>query len=110
MNQRESQLMEQITMETKINLRTQSNQNISLTETIDSERMTAGRSYRPLSTEKRITRSISQIYPPTLLFSMQTGQIDSEETVAGRGYRQQPKKMGTQTIRQSIILAMKTIS
>ncbi|KAA6365676.1 MAG: hypothetical protein EZS28_038796 [Streblomastix strix] len=58
--QSESQLMEQTIMKTTINLSTQSNPSTSLTETMDSERMTAGRSYRPLSTEKRIPRSISQ--------------------------------------------------
>ncbi|KAA6362486.1 MAG: hypothetical protein EZS28_041986, partial [Streblomastix strix] len=43
-----------MTMKTMTNLSTQSNPSSSLTETMDSERMTAGRSYRPLSTEKRI--------------------------------------------------------
>ncbi|KAA6397257.1 MAG: hypothetical protein EZS28_007211 [Streblomastix strix] len=60
MNQKESQLLEQMTMETMTNLCTQSNPSITLTETMDSERMTAGRSYRLLSTEKRILRLISQ--------------------------------------------------
>ncbi|KAA6403420.1 MAG: hypothetical protein EZS28_001048 [Streblomastix strix] len=109
-NQRESLLMEQMTMDTKTNLSTQSDPSTSLTKTIDAERMTAGRSYRPLSTEKRIPRSISQKHPLILHFTMQTDQMDSEETVAGRSYRQQPTKMNTQTIRQSIKLARKTIT
>ncbi|KAA6385514.1 MAG: hypothetical protein EZS28_018956, partial [Streblomastix strix] len=71
--------------------------------------MTAGRSYRQLSTEKRIPRSISQKHPPSLHLTMQTDHMDSEEAVAGRSYRQQPTKMDTETIRQSINLAMKTI-
>ncbi|KAA6374181.1 MAG: hypothetical protein EZS28_030292 [Streblomastix strix] len=109
-NQKESQLMEQMTMETMTNLSTQSNLSISQTETMDSERMTAGRSYRPLSTEKQIPRSISQKHPPTFHITMQTDQMDSEETVAGRSYRQQPTKMDTKTIRQSITLPMKVIT
>ncbi|KAA6371514.1 MAG: hypothetical protein EZS28_032958 [Streblomastix strix] len=109
-NQKESQLIEQMTMETMTNLSTQWNPSISLTETIDSESMTAGRSYKPLSTEKRIPRSISQKYPPTLHLTMQTDQMDLEETVAGRRYRQQPTKMDIKTIRQSITLVMKTIT
>ncbi|KAA6378538.1 MAG: hypothetical protein EZS28_025939 [Streblomastix strix] len=60
MNQRESQLMEQMTTETMTNLSTQSNPSVSLTQTMDSDRMTAELSYRPLSTEKRIPRSIQQ--------------------------------------------------
>ncbi|KAA6403047.1 MAG: hypothetical protein EZS28_001426 [Streblomastix strix] len=102
--------MEQIIMEMKTNLSTESNPSISLTETKVSELMTAGRSYRPLSTEKRIPRSTSQTYPPTHHFTMQTDHLDSEETVAERSYRQRPTKMYTQTIRQSITLAMQTIT
>ncbi|KAA6354600.1 MAG: hypothetical protein EZS28_049873 [Streblomastix strix] len=41
---------------------------------------------------------------------MQTDQMDSEETVAGRSYRQQPTKMYTKTIKQSITLALKTLT
>ncbi|KAA6393040.1 MAG: hypothetical protein EZS28_011436 [Streblomastix strix] len=41
---------------------------------------------------------------------MQTDQMKSEETVAGRSYRQKPTKMNIQTIRQSITLARKTIT
>ncbi|KAA6398277.1 MAG: hypothetical protein EZS28_006197 [Streblomastix strix] len=108
--QSESQLMEQTTMKTVTNLSSQLNPTISQTETMISERMTAGRSYRPLSTEKRIPRSISQKHPPTLHLTMQTDQMDSEETVVGRSYRQQPTQMDTKTIRQSITLAMKTIT
>ncbi|KAA6393039.1 MAG: hypothetical protein EZS28_011435 [Streblomastix strix] len=52
MNQKESQLIEQMTMETMTNLSSQSNLNISLTETMNSKKMTAGRSYRQFSTEK----------------------------------------------------------
>ncbi|KAA6395158.1 MAG: hypothetical protein EZS28_009316 [Streblomastix strix] len=109
-NLKESQLMELMTMETVINLNMHSNPSISQTETMDSERMTAGRSYRPLSTEKRIPRSISQKYPPTLHLTIQTDKMDLEETVAGRGYRQQPMQMDKKTTRQSITLAMKTIT
>ncbi|KAA6395855.1 MAG: hypothetical protein EZS28_008626, partial [Streblomastix strix] len=65
MNEIESQLMELMTMETMINLITHWNTSISLTETMDSERMTVGRSYKLLSMEKRIPRSISQKYPLT---------------------------------------------
>ncbi|KAA6395737.1 MAG: hypothetical protein EZS28_008739 [Streblomastix strix] len=110
MNQKESQLMEQMTMEIMTNLSTQSNPSISQTETMDSERMTAGRSYRPLSTEKRISKYISRKHPPTLHLTMQTDQMDSEETVAGRSYRQQPTKMDAKTIKQSITLAMKALT
>ncbi|KAA6381947.1 MAG: hypothetical protein EZS28_022528 [Streblomastix strix] len=110
MNQIEQQLIEQKTMKTMINLSTQSNPNISLTETMGTERITAGRSFRSLSTEKRIPKSISQKYPPTLHFTLQTKQMYSEETVAGRIYRQQPTKMDSQTIKQSITLAMKAIT
>ncbi|KAA6353859.1 MAG: hypothetical protein EZS28_050615 [Streblomastix strix] len=99
-----------MTTKTKTNLSTQSNPSISLMETMDSERMTAGRSYRPLSTEKRIPSLISQKYPPTFHLTMQTDLKDSEETIVGRSYRQQPMKMDTKTIRQSITLAMKTIT
>ncbi|KAA6365787.1 MAG: hypothetical protein EZS28_038686, partial [Streblomastix strix] len=60
--------------------------------------------------DKRIPRSISQKHPPTLHLTVQTDQIDSEETVARRSYRQQPTIMDTKTIRQSITLAMKTIT
>ncbi|KAA6354129.1 MAG: hypothetical protein EZS28_050344, partial [Streblomastix strix] len=109
-NQKESQLMQKMTMETKTNPSAQSNPSISLTETIDSERMTVGCSYGPLSTEKQIPRSISQKHPPTLHLTMQTDQMDSEETVAGRSYRQQQTKMDTKTIRQSITLAMNKIT
>ncbi|KAA6375616.1 MAG: hypothetical protein EZS28_028855, partial [Streblomastix strix] len=49
-------------------------------------------------------------YLPTLHLTMQTDQMDSEETVVGRSYRQQPMKMDTKTTRQSITLAMKTIT
>ncbi|KAA6395510.1 MAG: hypothetical protein EZS28_008963 [Streblomastix strix] len=59
--------------------------------------------------DKRIPRSISQKHPPTHHFTMQTDQMDSEETVAGRSYRQQPTIMDTKTIRQSITLVMKII-
>ncbi|KAA6395241.1 MAG: hypothetical protein EZS28_009232 [Streblomastix strix] len=83
-NQKESQLMEKMTMETKTNLSIQPNPCISFMKTMDSERITAGRSYMPLSTEKRIPRSISQKYPPTFHLTMQMDQIDSEEMVAGR--------------------------
>ncbi|KAA6354389.1 MAG: hypothetical protein EZS28_050085 [Streblomastix strix] len=81
-NWRELQLTKQMTIETKINLKTQPNKDTSLTETMDSEGMTAGRSYRPLSTEKIIPRLISQKYPPSIYFTIQTDQMDSEETVA----------------------------
>ncbi|KAA6376529.1 MAG: hypothetical protein EZS28_027944 [Streblomastix strix] len=67
-------------METMTNLSTQSNPSTQLTETMDSERMIAGRSYRPLSTEKQIPRSISQKYPPILYLTMQSYQMESEET------------------------------
>ncbi|KAA6371870.1 MAG: hypothetical protein EZS28_032601 [Streblomastix strix] len=36
--------------------------------------------------------------------------MDSEETVAGRSYRQQPTKKYTKTIKQSITLALKTLT
>ncbi|KAA6354743.1 MAG: hypothetical protein EZS28_049730 [Streblomastix strix] len=91
-------------METKTNLSTQSNPSTSLMETMDSEGMTAGRSYRPLSTEKRIPISISKKYTLMLNFTIQTGHIESEETVVGRNYRQQPTKMDIQTVKQSITL------
>ncbi|KAA6364490.1 MAG: hypothetical protein EZS28_039982 [Streblomastix strix] len=110
MNQKESQLMEQITMETKAYLSNPSNLSISLTKTMDSERMAAGCSYKPLSTEKRTQRSISQKFMQTLHFTIQTDQMDSEETFVGHSYRQQPTKMDPQTIRQSITLAMRTIT
>ncbi|KAA6389322.1 MAG: hypothetical protein EZS28_015153 [Streblomastix strix] len=55
-NQSELQLMEQMTMENKTNLSTQSNPYTSLTETMVSEGMTAGCSYRPLSMEMLIPR------------------------------------------------------
>ncbi|KAA6398751.1 MAG: hypothetical protein EZS28_005724 [Streblomastix strix] len=48
-------------------------------------------------------------YPPIFYFTMQIDQMDSEETVAGRSYRQLSTKMDPQTTKQSIILAMKTI-
>ncbi|KAA6384684.1 MAG: hypothetical protein EZS28_019790 [Streblomastix strix] len=102
--------MEQKTMETMTNLSTQSNPQTSLTKTMDSEGMTAGCSYRPQSMDMLIPRSISQKYLPTLHLTMQTDQMDSEETVVGRSYRQQPTEMDTKTIRQSITLAMKTIT
>ncbi|KAA6380464.1 MAG: hypothetical protein EZS28_024007, partial [Streblomastix strix] len=47
-------------METKTNLSMKSNLSISLTETMDTYGMTAGRSYLTLSMEMRIPRSISQ--------------------------------------------------
>ncbi|KAA6354816.1 MAG: hypothetical protein EZS28_049656, partial [Streblomastix strix] len=97
-------------MDAKTDLITKSNLSTSLIETMDSERMTAGRSCSPISTEKRILRSISQKYPLTFHLTMQTDQMDSEETVAGRSYRQQQSQMDTKTIRQSITLAMKTIT
>ncbi|KAA6356132.1 MAG: hypothetical protein EZS28_048340 [Streblomastix strix] len=109
-NQKESQLKELMSMETKTNLTTQSNLNISQMETMNSERVIAGRSYWLLSTKKRIPRSKSQKHPPTLHFTMQTDQMDSEETFAGRSYRQQPTIMDTKPIRQSITLAMKAIT
>ncbi|KAA6363503.1 MAG: hypothetical protein EZS28_040969, partial [Streblomastix strix] len=109
MNQKESQLMEQMTMETMTNLSTQLNPSISFQKMMDSEKIIAGRIYRPLSTEKRILISISQKHSPTLHLTLQTDQMDSEETVAGRSYRQHPTKIVTQTIKQSITLAMKTI-
>ncbi|KAA6377353.1 MAG: hypothetical protein EZS28_027118 [Streblomastix strix] len=71
-------------METKTNLSSQSNLSVSLTKMMDSDEMTAGRSYRPLSTEKRIPRSISQQYSPTLHFIIQIYQMDLDETVAER--------------------------
>ncbi|KAA6390818.1 MAG: hypothetical protein EZS28_013656 [Streblomastix strix] len=80
MNQREAQQMDQMTIETKTNLSAQSNPNTSLIETMDRKGMTAGRNYRPMSTEKQIPRLISQKYPPNLHFTMQTDQLDSEET------------------------------
>ncbi|KAA6365205.1 MAG: hypothetical protein EZS28_039268, partial [Streblomastix strix] len=49
-------------------------------------------------------------YPSTLYFTMQTDKMDSEEMVAGLSYRQQPTKIATKPIRQSITLAMKTIT
>ncbi|KAA6367644.1 MAG: hypothetical protein EZS28_036828 [Streblomastix strix] len=109
-NQKESQLMEQMIMESVTNLSTQSNPSTSQTETMDSEGMNAGRSYRPLSTEKRTPRSISQKIPPALQFTKQIDHIDSKETVVERSYRQTPMKMDIQTIKQSITLAMKTIT
>ncbi|KAA6366510.1 MAG: hypothetical protein EZS28_037964, partial [Streblomastix strix] len=102
--------MQRTTKKTVTNLSTQSKPSISQTETMDQERVTAGRNYRPLSTEKRIPRSISQKYPPTFHLTMQTDQMDSEGTVAGRSYRQQPTKTDAKTIKQSITLAMKTIT
>ncbi|KAA6375411.1 MAG: hypothetical protein EZS28_029061 [Streblomastix strix] len=102
--------MEQMTMDSVTNLSTQSNPSISQTETMDSEEIKAGRSYRPLSTEKRTPRSVLQKFPPTFQFAKQTDHIDSEETVVERSYRQTPTKMDIQTMKQSITLAMKTIT
>ncbi|KAA6393643.1 MAG: hypothetical protein EZS28_010829 [Streblomastix strix] len=78
-----------MTMEKKTNLSTQSNPSTSLTETKDPEEMTAGLNSGTLSTEKRIPRSISQKFLQTLNFTMKTNQGDSEETIAGRSYRDQ---------------------
>ncbi|KAA6360860.1 MAG: hypothetical protein EZS28_043613 [Streblomastix strix] len=77
---------------------------------MDLDGMTTGLRYRPLSTAKRILRSILQKYPLALHFTMQTDQMDTEETVAGSNCRLQPTKIDTQIIMQSITLAMKTIT
>ncbi|KAA6353521.1 MAG: hypothetical protein EZS28_050952, partial [Streblomastix strix] len=73
--QKESQLMEQTIMKTMTNLSTQSNPSISPNETMDSERMTAGHSYRLLSMERRIPRLISQKYPPTLHLTIPSAKL-----------------------------------
>ncbi|KAA6365648.1 MAG: hypothetical protein EZS28_038828 [Streblomastix strix] len=96
MNQEESQLMEQMTMETMTNLSTQLNPSISLPETIDIERLTARCNYRPLSSEKRIRKSISKEYPPPLHLAIQTDQNFTEQMVAGRSFKLQSTKMDIQ--------------
>ncbi|KAA6364808.1 MAG: hypothetical protein EZS28_039664, partial [Streblomastix strix] len=99
MNQRESQLKEEMRMKIKTNLCAQSKQSTLLSETIDSGAMTFGRSFRLLSTEKLIPRSTSQKLPLAPHFTIKTDRIDSNVTVTGLSYRQQPTKIDFKTIK-----------
>ncbi|KAA6372583.1 MAG: hypothetical protein EZS28_031890 [Streblomastix strix] len=70
MDNKESQLMKQMTMETKTDSSSQSNPSASLAETIDSERMIVGHSCKPPSTKKRTSRSILQTFANIILHNV----------------------------------------
>ncbi|KAA6353637.1 MAG: hypothetical protein EZS28_050836, partial [Streblomastix strix] len=56
---------------------------------MDSDRMTAERSYRPLPTEKLIPRQVQRKYRPTFHLAMQMNQMDLDEITANENNNEQ---------------------